>query len=509
LYSRVQAGTLQSSAQSSYNGSYIGSYIQSQRNSISALWRTLTLTLTIKELEALKPADGGRILSDGQSVWGRVHVAKDGGVSVNFFLTYKFQGLKRNVRLGTWPDRGITDIRAERDKTKGLVKSGIDPVQQSQLAREQEEVQKQADRLRLEAEREAELLKIEADRQEAILIQKQRLQQLAEKEARLSVKGLFGQWQRLELIQRADKGAEVERSFNRDVFPLIGEMAAEDVTKAHIQEIVDTIKGRATETMTMVRTAKKTLADLRQMFGFALDRDYIPADPTARIKKARLGADVERDRVLTEDEVIELFRRLPSSGLTDTAQLALMLQLGTLARIGEVLSARWENVDLTRRLWTLPETKNGRRHDIYLSDFAVDCLKRLKEMTGLTPWLFPARRQKKDQPDFADHVCEKTVTKQVGDRQRSSGKPMSGRSKVVDGLVLPGGRWTPHDLRRTGATYMAELGVLPDVVERCLNHIEEKKVKRIYQRAQYEAPMRNAWASLGDRIQTLRSKASR
>ncbi|GAB3183581.1 tyrosine-type recombinase/integrase [Hydrogenophaga aquatica] len=467
------------------------------------------MPITVKELEALRAEDKGRILTDGGSLKGQVYVAKDGTVSVQFRFAYKFAKASKSILVGTWPKMGLAEIRKARDGWRVQIRSGIDPVAERRKITDEAQAAVEAERLRIAAEREAELLKIEADRQEAILVQKQRLQQLAEKEARLSVKGLFGQWQRLELIQRADKGAEVERSFNRDVFPLIGEMAAEDVTKAHIQEIVDTIKGRATETMTMVRTAKKTLADLRQMFGFALDRDYIPADPTARIKKARLGADVERDRVLSEDEVMELFRRLPSSGLTDTAQLALMLQLGTLARIGEVLSARWEHVDLTRRLWTLPETKNGRRHDIYLSDFAVNCLKRLKEMTGLTPWLFPARRQKKDQPDFADHVCEKTVTKQVGDRQRSSGKPMSGRSKVVDGLVLPGGRWTPHDLRRTGATYMAELGVLPDVVERCLNHIEEKKVKRIYQRAQYEAPMRNAWASLGDRIQTLRSKASR
>ena len=68
-------------------------------------------------------------------------------------------------------------------------------------------------------------------------------------------------------------------------------------------------------------------------------------------------------------------------------------------------------------------------------------------------------------------------------------------SKDVDALVLPGGKWTPHDLRRTAATTMAELGALPDVVEKCLNHTEVGKVKRIYQRAQYEGPMRDACRS--------------
>ena len=176
--------------------------------------------------------------------------------------------------------------------------------------------------------------------------------------------------------------------------------------------------------------------------------------------------------------------------------------------MGEVLAARWEHVDFERRNLTLPETKNGKRHEIWLSDFALRQLKSLHESTGLTPWLFPATQAKKDQPDFADHVCVKTVTKQVGDRQRPGDAPMTGRSKDVDALVLPGGKWTPHDLRRTAATTMAELGALPDVVEKCLNHTEVGKVKRIYQRAQYEGPMREAWKLLGRRLALLQDKAA-
>jgi integrase len=334
------------------------------------------------------------------------------------------------------------------------------------------------------------------------------MQALAEKTARMTVRSLFDQWQRLELVQRADKGSEALRSFERDVFPLIGNVAAADVSKAHIQEIVDTIKSRATPTQNMVRTAKKTLADLRQMFGFALDRDYVDADPTARVKKARIGADVERDRVLSEAEVILLFQKLPRAGLVGTSQLALLIQLATAARIGEVLGARWEHVDFQRRNLTLPETKNGKRHEIWLSDFALHQLRSLHESTGLTPWLFPATQAKKDQPDFVDHVCVKTVTKQVGDRQRPDDVPMSGRSKDVGALVLSGDKWTPHDLRRTAATTMAELGVLPEVVEKCLNHTEVRKVKRIYQRAQYEGPMRDAWKLLGSRLALLQDMAN-
>ena len=466
------------------------------------------MALTILELKALTAADNGRRLTDGGSLKGKVYVARDGAVSVQFRFAYKFDGKSREVLVGTWPKTDITTIRKNRDALRVKIQSNIDPVVQSQLAREQLQSNREADHLRLVATREAELLKIEVDRQEALHQQQLRLQALAEKTARLSVRSLFEQWQRLELVQRADKGSEAQRSFERDVFPLIGKVAAADVTKAHIQEIVDTIKSRATPARNMVRTAKKTLADLRQMFGFALDRDYVSADPTARVKKARIGADVERDRVLSEAELILLFQKLPKAGMADTSQLALLIQLATAARIGEVLVARWEHVDFERRTLNLPETKNGKRHEIWLSDFALLHLHKLHEHTGMTSWLFPASQSKKDQPHFSNHVCVKTVTKQVGDRQRPDNVPMSGRSKDVDALVLPGGKWTPHDLRRTAATIMAELGALPDVIEKCLNHAEVGKVKRIYQRAQYEVPMRGAWQLLGNHLASLNQMSS-
>jgi integrase len=147
----------------------------------------------------------------------------------------------------------------------------------------------------------------------------------------------------------------------------------------------------------------------------------------------------------------------------------------------------------------LPETKNGKRHTVHLNDLALTQFQALHQQTGLTEWVFPASR-------LNGSVCLKTVTKQVADRQREEGEPMTGRSKQTDSLVLSGGKWTPHDLRRTGATLMAELGVLPDVIERCLNHTEQTKVKRIYQRAQYEAPMREAWHRLGERLALLANK---
>lgn len=431
-------------------------------------------TLTTKTLEALKPTDKGARLPDGESMFGIVRTFKQTpeAVSVDFEWRYSFGGKIRHARIGSWPKMTLKAIRSERDSLREKIKSGFDPL----------------------ADKEADRLKKQADQIEAKQSQIDRLQELAAKDARMTVRGLFELWQRTDLKKRQDGGSEALRAFEADVFPLIGDVAAADVTKAHIQRIVDTMLTRGVKRMT-----ERVFSDLRQLFGFAMDRDHIESDPTARIKKHKIGGSVERDRVLSEAELIEFFQRLPLSGLVESSQRALTIQLTTITRIGEVLGARWEHVDFERRIWTLPETKNGKRHTVHLNDMALRQFEALRQHSGLTEWVFPASR-------LNGPVCPKTVTKQVADRQRGDGEPMSGRSKQTDSLALAGGQWRPHDLRRTGATLMAELGVLPEVIERCLNHTEQTKVKRIYQRAQYEAPMREAWQRLGDRLALLADK---
>lgn len=437
--------------------------------------------ITTKALEALRGTDDGRRLPDGGSMFGMVRATPDAKnpVSVDFQWRYKLNGKTRQVRIGSWPKMSLKALRDERDRLAVEVKSGTDPVQRKAT----------------------EKLKIEVDQVEAHNKQLDRLEVIAQQQARLTVRQLFKLWRDLALKQRGDGGAEAQRAFERDVFPLIGDLAVADVKKAHVQNIVDTMMARD-----VVRMTKRVLSDLRQMFGFALDRDYVEADPTARIKKAKIGPDGERDRVLGEAELIDLLKKLPQSGLAETSQCALLIQMATITRIGETVGARWEHVDFERRLWVLPETKNGKSHQVWLSDFAVRQFERLHAITGETPWCFPGSRYDPAIEKTNLPLDTKTVTKQVADRQREPGGQIAGRTKQIDALKLAGGQWRPHDLRRTGASAMAELGALPDVIEKCLNHTEENKMKRIYQRATYEGPMRDAWRLWGERLDLLTNK---
>ena len=431
--------------------------------------------ITVKALQALTSQDNGRRISMGESLYGVVRTGQDGVISVHVVWRYKIGGKVRQTPIGTWKESGGKSLRELREI-------------KNQLATDK------ANGKDLISDKEADRLKKQADQIEAKQNQITRLQELAAKDARMTVRGLFDLWQRTDLKKRQDRGSEALRAFEADVFPIIGDVAAADVTKAHIQRIVDTMLARGVKRMT-----ERVFSDLRQLFGFAIDRDYIVADPTARIKKHKIGGNVERDRFLSEAELIDFFNKLPTSGLVGSSQSALLIQLATITRIGEVLGAKWQNVDFDRRTWTLPDTKNGKAHKVHLNDIALSQFEALRQHTGLTAWVFPATRL--DGP-----VCPKTVTKQVADRQRGESEHMSGRTKQTNSLALAGGKWTPHDLRRTGATLMAELGVLSDVIDKCLNHTGQTKMKRIYQRPQYEAPMREAWQRLGDRLALLIDK---
>lgn len=156
------------------------------------------------------------------------------------------------------------------------------------------------------------------------------------------------------------------------------------------------------------------------------------------------------------------------------------------------MRAKWSHIDWGNKAWRIPSehSKNKKEHTVFLSEFAFNLFRKLHVLTVDKEWCFPASRKH-------SHVYPKIVTKQISDRQRD-GEPYSNRSKQTEALILSRGSWKPHDLRRTGATLMTSLGILPEVAERCLNHTEENKVKRIYQRYGYELEMRQAWEKLGD-----------
>ena len=103
----------------------------------------------------------------------------------------------------------------------------------------------------------------------------------------------------------------------------------------------------------------------------------------------------------------------------------------------------------------------------------------------------------------------KSFGKQLADRQRPAERRLKNRSKDTEALLLPGGRWTAHDLRRTAATLMAELGVGGDVIDECLNHMIESRVRRVYVRDRRVAEQARAFEALGSKLALIAAVAHR
>lgn len=414
--------------------------------------------LTDREFRNLKATDMEQHINDGGGLYVRVRPQNKGG-GKSFRFRYRIDGKPRWVTLTATT---LADAREERDAFKTKVKRGIDPSTEKRLEKERQ--------------RQAQL----AEQAE-----------LARQQALITVHDLFERWAVTDLQNRKDGGKEIRRMFEKDVLPIIGGLAVAEVRKGHITEITDALLLRGVN-----RMAKLILALVRQMFRFAVDRDIIEFDPTASIRKAKIGGkSVERDRVLSDDEIRALFRQLPNANLIPSTECAIGIMLSTCCRVGELSKAKWEHIDFTAKTWLIPDehSKNGKPHKIYLSDFALTQFKRLAQYRNST-WLFTDRTG-------TTHVCDKSISIQI--RSRQTDLDLSNRSKQKNALRLSGGKWTPHDLRRTGATIMGNLGILPDVIEKCLNHTEQNKMKRVYQRQELKAEQAEAWRKLGERLELL------
>ena len=386
---------------------------------------------------------------------------------------------------------------------RGDEKRGISPIRDLRGYFEQQ-------RRIAEEEDRARLAELERQRREA---EDAARQAELERQRRLTVRQLFERWASVELARqigpngkpsgRKDGGLYVRQQFERHVFPAIGDVAVADLRKSDLMAIFDTHKARGA-----LRTVGVLFSDLKQMLRFAVLREIIPTNPLEGLGRSDVGGTVgeERERVLSVEEIRLLAQALPQSRMNRRSELAVWLILSTVCRAGELLRARWDNVDMTARKWRIPaeDAKNGREHVVHMSDFALRHMRALAELRELgrdgqpTPWLFPDREGK-------GPVCIKSFGKQIADRQRSAlQERLSRRTLATDALVLPGGHWTAHDLRRTGATLMADkLGVHPAIVDECLNHKVPSKVSRTYQVTRRWAEQARAFDALGEFLERV------
>ncbi|MBK7515041.1 MAG: tyrosine-type recombinase/integrase [Betaproteobacteria bacterium] len=438
--------------------------------------------LSVKAIQAAKPATKEYLVSDGGGLFLRV--LPSGKKTWQFI--YSHGQRRKKMSLGDVDAVGLAAARCRANDERQRIAAGDDP-RLAQFAREAEQAQELAE-VNAEAER--------------------------RKSENLSVKAMFEAWL-ADGVTRADGNAELLRSFGKDVLPVIGAKPVREVTESDIRDLLRRVgrsRGRS-------RTAVLMLADLRQLFRWAEKRkpwrpllvEGNPAELVEAKQVVQTDYDLanERDRILSRDEIRALRdsftrarciyesardRRTAVRPLCMETQLAIWIMLSTCCRVGELSSARWEDVNLQTGEWLVPRANTKTRVEwmVFLSDFSLRQFKSLHAITSGSSWCFPGR-------DPLTAISPKSISKQIGDRQfQFKGRTRLKNRRNDNALVLPGGEWTAHDLRRTGSTIMQSLGVPEHVRERCLNHVVGGKLGRIYGRHEFSNEKREAWRMLGD-----------
>jgi integrase len=217
-------------------------------------------------------------------------------------------------------------------------------------------------------------------------------------------------------------------------------------------------------------TANRVHSITRKLFNWAVENDIIVSSPVAGVRPP--SQEKSRDRVLTDDELIKIWRAAPEGPFGGIVKLAIL----TGQRRTEVSQMEW--AEIAGDTWTLPKerTKNGRQHEVPLSRQAKAVLENL--------------------PRISDRFVFSYDT-----------TPFNGFSKSKARLDKASGvvNWTIHDLRRTTASGLAKLGVSLVVIEKILNHVSGSLagIVGVYQRHEFADEKRAGLQQWADHVERL------
>jgi len=404
---------------------------------------TIRRALTTKTVEAIKPDPNQRLELPDPALSGLYLVVQPSGAK-SWALRYRYAGKPKKLTLGRWPVMGLADARAAASEAIEAVDHGTDPSAAKKATK--------------------------AARLETQLSERDKIKTLVEK---------FG----ARHLSTLKSGETVKRELNRHVVAIWGERDIQTITKRDVIDLLDGIadSGR-------VVTANRVRAYLNKFLSWCVERDIIKQSPAMGVKPA--AKEKSRDRVLTDQEIKWFWQACTVEG-QPWGHLGKMLLL-TGQRLGEVVNMT--DREITGDLWhlTADRTKNGRAHDVALSEAARDVLGAVGRVNGRAGYVFTINGASALQ---GYHKGRNHIAKRMAEIASEE------RGETVE---IP--HWTFHDLRRTAATGMARLGIPVRVTEAVLNHVSGTAggIVSVYQRHDYADEKRdalNAWARfVGDLV---------
>lgn len=398
-------------------------------------------------------------------------VYPSGEVVFMFRYTMPGGGSRKKLRLGKWGESGISLARAfaQHQQAQRELEAGLDPAEEEE---KRQQAAKAAREERAGADTVAQLV-------EQFVHRKLRAERWDDEtqEWKRDPKARTRPRKRPKAAQALLKSNLVDAKLDGEV---IGKLKARDLTRRQLVRLLDAIVDRGAPVV-----ANRVHALLVQMFNWGAAKDIIPASPVAGIERPG-GAERPRNRVLTTEEIRSFWTKLNTAKMAEPTKLGLKLLLVTAQRRGELTFAKWSDFDLEAKTWTIPiellKSSHSRRdapepHLVPLSPLALELLGNLQPITGEGIYVLPARADKRKTLSYSERVLSRAVR----ENHNHFGIP----------------HFTPHDLRRTAASFMTRLGIPRLHVEKVLNHATGD-IAEVYDRHDYLSEKRAAldrWAA--------------
>lgn len=342
-----------------------------------------------------------------------------------FVYIYQLEGKKHYKVLGTYPTMTLAEAREAYGEAYRKVKKGINP---SQPAPEMEVV----------------------------------------KEEDLS----FGHFCKLYLTWAEKKYVPawyktIKMSLNNDVLPFWKDKLITSIRRRDAIELLERVALRSPGQANNVHNAARCVMD------YALEREYIDANPLLRLSRAVPELKVTcRERTLDDKEVKFVWDALSAAPGDEVTRRALKLILVTAQRPGEV--AGMHRREIEGNWWIIPKERaeKGRGdHMVYLTPTALSLIGEAKG------YIFPSPR-----PEQA--IGRNALSQMVSSTMK--------KGEVITKTPYYGiPRWTPHDLRRTARTCMARAGVIDEHAEAVIAHCKQG-IKAVYNKYEYQEEKKQA-----------------
>lgn len=269
----------------------------------------------------------------------------------------------------------------------------------------------------------------------------------------------------------SDYANDIWRSLEKDVFRAIGETPVQQIKARTLVEALEPIKARGA-----LETVRRLVQRINEIMIYAVNTGLIDTNPASGIGMAFEKPKKQNMPTLRPEELPKLMRSLIMSNLSVSTHCLIEWQLLTLVRPSEASGARWVEIDLDAKLWTIPaeRMKAKREHIVPLSPQALDILEVMKPISAHREHVFPSRNDPK-QP--MNSQTANAALKRIG----------------------YGGKLVAHGLRSIASTALNEAGFNPDVIEAALAHSDKNEVRRAYNRSTYllkRIELMNWWGEL-------------